>query len=106
MLKLTVQTFFGAGAGKCHDPSWLAAVGDFSWLYSTGVLFAICAIIIIGISFMTEPPPKEKTDGLTYGSIRNDPEVLASWDNKNTILTGIILACVVIMYVYFSFWLA
>jgi SSS family solute:Na+ symporter len=105
MLKLTIQTFYGAEVDKIHNPAWLAAIGDFSWLYSTGVLFVISSIIIIVASYMTEPPPKEKTEGLTYGTLRNDPEVKASWDKGNTILACIVIGIVLSMYLYFSFWL-
>jgi solute:Na+ symporter, SSS family len=103
MTKLTIQTFFGAG--KIENPAWLAAIGDFSWLYSTGVLFAISCVIIIVASFVTDPPPEEKTKGLTYGTVRNDPEVKASWDTTNTVLACCVLGLVACMYLYFSFWL-
>jgi SSS family solute:Na+ symporter len=74
-------------------------------LYSTGVLLLISAAIIITASFLTPPPPEEKTKGLTYGTVRNDPEVKASWDTTNTVLACIIIALVMSMYLYFSFWL-
>jgi solute:Na+ symporter, SSS family len=105
MTKLTIQTFFGTGADKIANPAWLAAIGDFSWLYATGVLFVISSIIIIVGSYLTDPPPEDKTKGLTYGTVRNDPEVLASWDRTNTILACVVLALVAGMYLYFSFWL-
>jgi solute:Na+ symporter, SSS family len=38
MIKLTTQTFFGAE--KISSPALLAWVGDFNFLYATGVLFA------------------------------------------------------------------
>lgn len=106
MLKLAIQTFYGSATGKIHDPSWLAAIGDFNFLYATGVLLVISAVIIIGASLMTDPPPEEKTKGLTYSTVRNDPEVKASWDRTNTILACVVIGLVVCMYLYFSFWLA
>jgi SSS family solute:Na+ symporter len=105
MIKLSIQTFYGAAEGKIHDPAWLAAVGDFSWLYSTGVLFVISAIIITVASYMTEPPAKEKTEGLTYGTLSDDPEVRESWGTANTILACVVLGLVACVYLYFSFWL-
>lgn len=105
MIKLSIQTFYGAAEGKIHDPAWLAAVGDFSWLYSTGVLFVISALIITVASYMTEPPAKEKTEGLTYGTLNDDPEVRESWGTANTILAVIVLGLVAAVYLYFSFWL-
>ena len=41
MFKLTCQAFFGAG--KIESPALLAAIGDFNFLYATGILFVISA---------------------------------------------------------------
>jgi solute:Na+ symporter, SSS family len=103
MTKLTIQTFFGAD--KIANPAWLAAVGDFSWLYASGVLFALSCLIVIVASFVTDPPPEEKTKGLTYDTVKDDPEVKASWDTTNTILACVVIGLVACMYLYFSFWL-
>jgi solute:Na+ symporter, SSS family len=105
MAKLTIQFFFGAG--KAENPAFLAAIGDFNFLYATGVLFAASAIIMVVVSLMTAPPPIEKIRGLTYGSIHKEAqtEISASWDGKNKFLAGLILVLVLGMYLYFSFWL-
>ena len=44
MIKLTLQTFFGAGEGRIHEPALLAAIGDFNPYYATGVLLLISAV--------------------------------------------------------------
>ena len=105
MIKLTVQFFFGKG--KYENPAWLAWIGDFNFLYATGVLFLLSAIIMIVASYLTPPPPEEKIRGLTYGSIHHlaGEEIKASWDLGNKVMAGIILLCVGTMYVYFTFWL-
>jgi len=105
MIKLTLQGFFGKG--KIENPALLAWIGDFNFLYATGVLFVLSAIIIIGASFLTAPPPEEKTRGLTYGSVHElgAQEIKASWDWGNKLMAGLILLCVAGMYLYFSFWL-
>ncbi len=58
MAKLTIQTFFGKG--KIESPAFLAQIGDFNYLYATGLLFAASAIIMVVASLMTPPPPPEK----------------------------------------------
>jgi SSS family solute:Na+ symporter len=59
MTKLTIQAFFGSG--KREDPAVLAAIGDFNFLYATGLLFAVSAILMIVASLLTPPPPEEKS---------------------------------------------
>ncbi len=105
MIKLTIQAFYGKG--KIENPAWLAAIGDFNFLYATGLLFAASAVIIVVASLLTPPPPPEKIRGLTYGSIHQEAaeEIRRSWDTTNKVLAGVILALVAGLYLYFSFWL-
>jgi SSS family solute:Na+ symporter len=106
MIKLTIQTFFGKG--KVENPAFLAAIGDFNFLYATGVLFAASVAIMIVASLMTPPPPPEKIKGLTYATIHEGStaeEIKQSWDFGNKLMAGLILLLVGGMYLYFSFWL-
>jgi len=105
MLKLTIQILFGEG--KRQDPAFLAAIGDFNFLYASGVLFLAAAALMIVGSLMSAPPPPEKVDGLTYRSIREKygDEIRASWDTGNKVMAWTIFILVVGMYTYFSFWL-
>jgi SSS family solute:Na+ symporter len=105
MIKLTCQAFYGTG--KLENPALLAAIGDFNFLYATGILFLAAAALMIGGSLATAAPTSEKTTGLTYHSIRelHGDEIRASWDAGNKFLATLILVLVAGMYLYFSFWL-
>ncbi|MBE2215793.1 MAG: sodium/solute symporter [Opitutaceae bacterium] len=105
IIKLTLQTFYGAG--KIESPALLASIGDFNFLYATGALFLASAVILVVVSLLTAPPSREKTHGLTYGSIHQvyGAEIRESWDTGNKLLAGLILVLVLGMYTYFSFWL-
>lgn len=107
MGKLTIQSFYGTAPGKIGDPAFLAAIGDFNFLYTTGILLVISVIIMIVVSLLTPAPVAAQTDGLTYGSIHHlsGDEIKNSWDGPNKLLAGLILVCVAAMYLYFSFWL-
>jgi len=105
MSKLICQILFGEG--KIENPAWLAAIGDFNFLYATGILFLAASLLMIAGSFATPPPPAEKVNGLTYRSIRelHGDEIRESWDGWNKFLATTILVLVAGLYVYFSFWL-
>jgi SSS family solute:Na+ symporter len=105
MLKLSCQAFFGTG--KIEHPAILAAIGDFNFLYASGVLLVISSILMIVGSLVTPAEPDEKSRGLTFGSIReiHGEEIRSSWDTGNKILATIIVLMVGGMYLYFSFWL-
>ena len=108
MIKLTLQSFFGAAEGKMSDPAFLAAIGDFNFLYATGVLMLISVVVMIAVSLATPEPTQEQTRGLTYGSIHHlaEDEIKDSWNLGNKILAGLIILLVGGMYLYFSFWLS
>jgi len=101
MTKLTIQALFGRG--KIENPAILAAIGDFNFLYFSGVLFLMCSVIIVVMSYTSDEPDPEQIRGLTFSSIDHDV-VRASWDKKDVIATAIILSLVATIYTYFSFW--
>ena len=102
MSKLMVQAFFGEG--KIESPAVLAAVGDFNFLYFSGVLFLICVTTILVASRTSPPPDRERIRGLTFDSI-DRAAVRASWDGKDIAATVVVLGLVATVYVYFSFWI-
>jgi len=106
MAKLTCQIFFGEG--KIEHPAWLAAIGDFNFLYATGVLLVASGILMVVGSLTSAPPPEEKVRGLTYTSTRqlHGDEIRSSWDMGNKVMATLILLLVVGLYVYFSFWVS
>jgi SSS family solute:Na+ symporter len=100
--KLVVQALFGAG--KIETPAVLAAVGDFNFLYFSGVLFLICVTTCIVASHGGEPPDRDRIKGLTFDSL-DRAAVRASWDSKDVAATAVVLALVAALYLYFSFWI-
>ena len=85
----------------------LAAIAEFNFLYYSGVLLIISVLIIIGLSFVTAKPKNHKTEGLTWTSLTQSDHkaIRESWNCWDVIGTIVVLACVLSIYVYFSFWL-
>ncbi len=104
MGKLSIQAFFGSD--KRADPSLLAWIGDFNFLYFSGVLFAISIFIVIFVSFLSAPPEEHKVSGLTYTTVSNEDKNInrLSWNRWDVILTCVVLGLVAGIYLYFSFW--
>ena len=105
MIKLTIQANYGTiDATKAPDPAWLAAIGDFNFLYASGVLFVISIAVVIGVSLLGKAQDEASIAGLTYSSI-DKKAVRASIHPLDIAATAIILAMLLGMYLYFSFWL-
>lgn len=102
MTKLVLQGFFGAE--KLDQPALLAAIGDFNFLYFSGVLFLVNAITIVLASLTAAPPDPERIRGLTFASIDREA-VRASWDKRDVAATALVLGLVATFYLYFSFWI-
>jgi SSS family solute:Na+ symporter len=105
MTKLTLQTFAKAGT---LTEGLLADIGHYNGYYACGWLTLMSAIVVIGVSLATAPPPQEKLHNLTFSTMSD--EVRAEW--KKSISIGdhlgtlAVLAIIVGAYFYFSFWLS
>jgi solute:Na+ symporter, SSS family len=105
MLKLTIQANYGTlDTTKAAGPTWLAAIGDFNFLYASGVLFVISIAVVIGVSLLGKAQDEASIAGLTYSSI-DKKAVRASIHPLDIAATAAILALLLGMYLYFSFWL-
>ncbi|HUG11390.1 MAG TPA: sodium:solute symporter [Opitutaceae bacterium] len=104
MFKLAVQA--GVGSGWITGPEFLVWLGNFNFLYYSGVLFLISIGIVVGVSLATAPPSAAQVAGLTYASLSasDKAEIRSSADWKDYLGTAIVLGLVVGLYVYFSFW--
>jgi solute:Na+ symporter, SSS family len=105
MIKLTLQTLVQSGV---MEPSGvLGAIGAFNGYYFTGVLFVISALLVVGLSYTRPPEPEAKIVGLTYRSVTPEQaaENRASVGAADYLGTAVVLALVIGIYLYFSFWL-
>ncbi len=102
MGKLVTQAIFGEG--KIESPALLATIGDFNFLYFSGVLFLIAVVVIVAVSLGSEPPERERIRGLTFDSI-DRAAIRASWSGRDVAATAVVLSLVAALYIYFSFWL-
>lgn len=74
-----------------------------NWLHYEIFLFVLCIIVVVAISLLTAPPPPEKIQGLSYGSVTAEQkaeqrEGITKWDIIHTV---IILGLVISFYAYF-----
>ena len=102
MAKLTLQAFYGEG--KLEDPALLAAIGDFNFLYYSGVLLLISTVVVFVVSYLSPPPSEEQLEGLTYARL-DKTAVRATVGRMDVVLTVVTLGLVLAIYLYFSFWL-
>jgi SSS family solute:Na+ symporter len=105
MGKLTIQSM--AKTGGLAEGGLMRAIGDFNGYYYSGVLFVFCALLVIAISMVTRAPSEAQVRGLTYASTTPEQraENRASWGTPELAGTAVVLAMVLGVYFYFTFWL-
>lgn len=104
MAKLTLQAL--AGSGVLEAGGALEAIGKYNFLYASGWLFLISVLVVVGASLTAPAQPETQIAGLTYGSVvKDDKHKEEASMLPEFIGTGVVVALVVGIYLYFSFWL-
>ncbi|HEX2191415.1 MAG TPA: sodium:solute symporter [Longimicrobiaceae bacterium] len=85
---------------------WLFAYADVNFLHFAALLFVACSIVLAAVSLATAPPPREKVEGLTFGTATGEAAVEAGIDGSTRrgdwALTGLLVLCVAAIWLYFS----
>ncbi|HUT64229.1 MAG TPA: sodium:solute symporter [Anaerolineae bacterium] len=84
--------------------------GSFLWIanniffqYYSMMIFIVCVVVLVVVSYMTEAPSYEKISGLTFSTMtdtdRNKSRL--SWNIRDIVASLIVLVLIVAAYVYF-----
>ena len=85
--------------------------GSFFWIinkiyfqYFSLLIFVVCVVVIIAVSYMTPTPSDEKIKGLTYATVSAEDreKSRSSWTMADVITTLLVLAIILTVYIYFS----
>jgi solute:Na+ symporter, SSS family len=84
-------------------PSLVQAFVDINWLYFSFLLFVFTCVLIFAVSAVTKKATPEQLAGLTYGSVTQEQNAAtrASFGFWEIFHTGVILAIIVGIYIYF-----
>ena len=84
--------------------------GSFFWImnniffqYYSLLIFLVCVVVMIVVSYLTEAPSYEKIKGLTYGTrtAEDRAKSRASWTYTDIIASALVLAIIIAAYLYF-----
>jgi SSS family solute:Na+ symporter len=85
--------------------------GSFFWVvnniffqYYSILIFVVCVVVMIAVSYATESPSYEKIRGLTYGTVTVEDrrQSRTSWTYKEVVFSGIVLVLITAAYLYFT----
>jgi solute:Na+ symporter, SSS family len=84
-------------------PGLVQTFVDVNWLYFSFLLFVFTCVLIFAVSAVTKKAPPEQLAGLTYGSVTQEQNAAtrASFGFWELFHTGVILAIIAGIYIYF-----
>jgi len=93
------------------DKTFAYAEGSFLWIvnkiyfqYYSLLIFVICSLVMIVVSYMTRPQSEEQISGLTYGTVTDEHrrESRSSWSFLDVAASLAVIAAIVAAYLYFT----
>ena len=86
------------------------APGSFLWIvnniyfqYYSLFIFAVSVVVMVAVSYLTEPPSYERISGLTYATVSDEQRAQSrtSWDRRDVLGSALVLAMILMAYLYF-----
>ncbi len=99
-----VRLVFNVFADSVPEGTWYHAIWvKPNWLHYEIILFGICLMIILVVSYFTEKASDAKLEGLTYFSSTPEQRAItrASWSNWDVINSAIVIVVIIAFYIYF-----
>ena len=87
------------------------AEGSFFWFvhhiyfqYYSVLVFAFSAVLMVAVSYLTEPPSEEKIAGLTYATVSEEDRRTSreSWTWVEVAMSIFVLGAILAAYLYFT----
>jgi len=105
VLRLAVDTPVKLMENFAYDPgSFLWVINNIFFQYYSLLIFVVCVVVMIVVSYMTEKPQYEKINGLTYGTTsKEDYEASrSSWSMSDVISSAAVMVLIILIYSYFT----
>lgn len=76
---------------------------DLNFLHFAFLLFLICTLVLVIVSYLTTEPPDQKVEGLTIHTVSSESsDNVNEWKRKDFILSVLLIICVGLIWIYFS----
>jgi SSS family solute:Na+ symporter len=103
-LRLTLELAHGATRSGLPAESLWATIAEINFLHYAVFLFAVCTVVLVGVSLLTRPPAPEQLRDLTYATLSPAP-VTAAPDARRTrhlVLSGVLVVLLGVLWIVFA----
>ena len=86
------------------EGSFLWIVNNIYFQYYSALIFLVSIVVLVGVSYLTEPPEEKAIAGLTFATVSPEQkrQTRASWNRWDVINSGIVLLAILLAYLYFN----
>ncbi|HEY6502795.1 MAG TPA: sodium:solute symporter [Chitinophagaceae bacterium] len=104
LFRLIVDTPVKLGGAAYTEGSFLWVVNNIFFQYYSLLITIVCIIVFLVVSYATKQPDYAKISGLTFSTLspRDREENRASWNWKDVILSVLLIAAIIAIYMYFT----
>ncbi|GJM35454.1 MAG: solute:sodium symporter family transporter [Saprospiraceae bacterium] len=105
LFRLAIDTPVALMDGFAYEQdSFFWVINNIFFQYYSLLIFIVCAIVMVGVSYATEAPSYERISGLTFGTLTAEQkaENKASYTRSDVIWSGVVILLILAAYVYFS----
>ena len=91
------------------EMGWFTGI---NFLHFAIVLFLVCAVVLVGVSLVTDPPPAGQIAGLTFATARDQKAEIAPGAEVapspagarrlDAVLTVVLIGCVIALWLFFA----
>ena len=84
--------------------SFLWIINNIFFQYYSLLIFIVCVVVMVVVSYLTARPSYEKISGLTYGTTTAEDRESSrsSWSKADVIFSIVLLVIIVAVYMYFT----
>ncbi len=101
----TPVTLKVAGFEAGYEPgSFLWIINNIYFQYYSLLIFVVSAVVLVGVSYLTDRPSEDQLTGLTYATVTETQRraTRGSWNRWDVVASGAVLSLIIVAYLYFN----
>lgn len=104
LFRLIIDTPVKLGGSTYTEGSFLWIMNNMFFQYYSLLITIVCILVFLIVSYATKPPEYAKIQGLTFSTLsaQDRAENRASWNWKDVVLSVLLVAIIVAIYMYFT----
>ncbi len=101
-LRLVLELVNGTDKSGLPDGTLWAWIAEINFLHFAVLLFVVCTVILVMVSFLTQAPKREQIEGITYATAPTAEGVRRGQNRINILLSIVLAATIGLLWIIFA----